>query len=239
MRVRKIMFLVTSVLFMVLVCFFSFTCINDMMNRCLIILAVAALMTKFCTYVPSGRYWLSVIRGLFWGIQLKSMPFNLRCEKDISIFYPKCVTMGKSCSIGKGAVLAPLGGGYPSRIIIGDRVSIGAMDRIASMNEVIIEDEVLFAAFVHITDHSHEYRQIGKPIRSQGVFTKGPVHIKKGAWLAFGCHILSGVTVGEYSVVAANSVVTKDVPPYTVVAGNPARVVKRYNFESNQWENAK
>lgn len=113
------------------------------------------------------------------------------------------------------------------------------MDRIASMNEVRIDDDVLFAAFVHITDHSHEFRKVGKPISRQGVYSKGTVHIKTGAWLAFGCHILSGVTVGEYSVVAANAVVTKDVPAYSVVAGNPAKIVKRYNFESNKWENVK
>lgn len=103
------------------------------------------------------------------------------------------------------------------------------------MNEVIIEDDVLFAAFVHVTDHSHDYRDVTKPVSKQGIFSKGPVVIKKGAWLAFGCHILSGVTVGENSVVAANAVVTKDVPPYSVVAGNPARVVSRFDFEQNNW----
>ena len=113
------------------------------------------------------------------------------------------------------------------------------MDRIASMNEVIIEDDVLFAAFVHITDHSHEFRNVDVPISTQGGYSKGSVRIRRGAWLAFGCHVLSGVTVGENSVVAANSVVTKDVPPYTVVAGNPAKVVKRYNFETGQWDTIK
>lgn len=107
------------------------------------------------------------------------------------------------------------------------------------MNSVTIEDNVLFAAFVHITDHSHEYRQVGVPIRLQSVFSKGPIVIKRGAWLAFGCHILSGVTVGEGAVVAANSVVTKDVPAYTVVAGNPARIISRYNSETNEWEKIK
>lgn len=103
------------------------------------------------------------------------------------------------------------------------------------MNEVRIDDDVLFAAFVHITDHSHDYQDIALPINKQGVISKGPVHICRGAWLAFGCHVLSGVTVGEHSVVAANAVVTKDVPPYTVVAGNPARIVRQYDFESREW----
>jgi acetyltransferase-like isoleucine patch superfamily enzyme len=54
-----------------------------------------------------------------------------------------------------------------------------------------------------------------------------PIHIKKGAWIGAGSIILHGVTIGEYSVVAAGAVVTKNVPPYTVVAGVPARVVKK------------
>lgn len=128
------------------------------------------------------------------------------------------------------------GKSYPSEIKIGNNVSFGAYDRIASAYSVIIEDDVLFAAFVHVTDHSHGYEDIQTPISKQDIIYKGPVVIKKGSWLAFGCHILSGVTVGEHSVVAANSVVTKDVPPYSIVAGNPARVVKQYNFEKKTWE---
>lgn len=127
---------------------------------------------------------------------------------------------------------------YPSKITLGNRVHVGAFDRIASMNEVLIEDDVLMAAFVHITDHSHDYHDPSKAIHNQGVYSKGPIRICRGAWLAFGCHILSGVTVGENSVVAANSVVTKDVPAYTVVAGNPARIVSQFDFDSHEWKRA-
>ena len=153
--------------------------------------------------------------------------------------HPECITIGDDCNILQNAVFAPLKRyhkvDYPSRIIIGNRVNIGAFDRIASMNEVVIEDDVLFAAFVHVTDHSHEYKAIGIPVKDQEVYSKGAVRIKRGAWLAFGCHILSGVTVGEYSVVAANAVVTKDVPPYSVVAGNPAKVVSQFDFQKKEW----
>lgn len=106
------------------------------------------------------------------------------------------------------------------------------------MNEVLIEDDVLMAAFVHITDHSHDYHDPSKAIHNQGVYSKGPIRICHGAWLAFGCHILSGVTVGENSVVAANAVVTKDVPAYTVVAGNPARIVSQFDFDTHEWKQA-
>ncbi len=92
-----------------------------------------------------------------------------------------------------------------------------------------------FAAYVHITDHSHEYRDISKPVIDQGVFTKGPVRIGKGSWIGLRASILSGVTIGEHSVVAAGSIVTKDVPAYSVVAGCPARVISHYDNETGKW----
>lgn len=180
------------------------------------------------------------LRGWFLKYRLANRPKHFMVGKNVKIFHPDRVSFGNNCDIGEGAVFAPLcqsgGNQYPSNITVGKNVHFGTQDRIASMNSVVIEDDVLFAAFVHVTDHSHEYRKVGLPVRAQSVYTKGPVVIKKGSWLAFGCHVLSGVTIGEYSVVAANAVVTRDVPPYSVVAGNPARVVSRYNFETQEWE---
>lgn len=179
------------------------------------------------------------IRGMYWSLKVCNRPKKLRMGYKAKIFNPKYVTIGNNCDMDQNVALCPLGQGYPSKIVLGEHVHLGAFDRIASMNEVRIDDNVLFAAFVHVTDHSHEYRNPELPVMQQGVYSKGPVHIKEGAWLAFGSHILSGVTVGEHSVVAANAVVTKDVPPYTVVAGNPARAVSAYNFDTKKWETVK
>lgn len=183
------------------------------------------------------------VRGIYYGLQLANHPKHLVVREGVKFIHPEHITVGENCDIAQGVVFAPLhshhGALYPSKISIGNNVHFGSHDRIASMNSVVIEDDVLFAAFVHITDHSHEYRDVGLPIRSQGVFSKGPVTIKRGAWLAFGCHVLSGVTVGECAVVAANSVVTKDVPAYSVVAGNPAKVIAEYDFSTNTWIKAK
>ena len=95
---------------------------------------------------------------------------------------------------------------------------------------------VLFAGYVHVTDHSHGYEDINMPISKQPLISKGPVIIEDECWLGFSCEILSGVHIGRHSIIAARAVVTKDVPPYSIVAGNPARIVKKYNFETNKWE---
>lgn len=175
--------------------------------------------------------------------KLANSPKFLNLGKDVLIFNPQKISIGDYVNIGQRAALCPLcsynGITYPSKINIGNNVSIGAYDRIASAYSVTIEDDVLMAAFVHITDHSHGYEDVTKPIRDQNIIHKGPILIKKGAWLGFGCHVLSGVTIGEGTVVSANSVVTHSTPPHCVVAGSPARIVKIYNSKTRQWEKPK
>lgn len=160
--------------------------------------------------------------------------------KDVLFLHPQHIYFGDHCVVNQRTAFCPLhnhmGTDYPSKIVVGNNVNFGAYNRIASAYSVTIEDDVLLAAFVHITDHSHGYEDVTLPVCKQPIIHKGPVVIGKGSWLAFGCHVLSGVTIGEHCVVAANSVVTKDVPPFSVVAGNPACVIKRYNFETKQWE---
>lgn len=97
----------------------------------------------------------------------------------------------------------------------------------------------MFAGYVHVTDHSHGYEDITKSIKEQPLISKGPVIIEDNCWLGFNSEVLSGVHIGKNSVVAAHAVVTKDVPPYSIVAGNPAKIVKQYNFETHEWEKYK
>ncbi|HBE81127.1 MAG TPA: hypothetical protein DDW65_25555 [Firmicutes bacterium] len=190
----------------------------------------------------SGRILMKKLRGLAFSVKSKHYGKNLLLSENITINNPKCITFGDNCSVDNGAAFFPLsnsgGKRYPAKIIMGNNVHIGSYSRFASMNCVEIEDDVLLAAFVHITDHSHEFRDISLPVHLQGVFTKGSVRIGKGSWLGYGCNILAGVTLGEHCVVAAGAIVTKSVPPYSVVAGCPAKVIKRYDFEKEAWVSA-
>lgn len=194
---------------------------------------IQIVMYKTCIDQDFFQY----VKGFWLRHKFCKVGKNLRIQKNVAIFNPKCISIGNNCTIGHDAVLAPLDatGHFQSQIFIGNNVYIGIQNRIASMDKVIIEDDVLFSSFVHITDHSHVYRDITKPIKKQGVYSKGKVHIKKGAWIAFGAHILSGVTIGEGAVVAANAVVTKNVPAYSVVAGNPAKIVYKWDYDEGKW----
>ncbi len=99
---------------------------------------------------------------------------------------------------------------------------------------VRIEDDVLLAQNVIISALNHNYEDITRPIKDQGVKV-APIVVGAGSWIAAGAVILSGVKIGRNVVVAAGAVVTKDVPDFCVVVGNPARVVRRYDAESNAY----
>ena len=146
----------------------------------------------------------------------------------------KGVCIGNNTFIGP--VIAYAGEFYAPKIIIGDKTCVGKNCSIAAINRVEIGKNVLFAGHVNITDHSHGYEDITMPIAPQKLISKGPIIIEDDCWLGFSCEILSGVHIGKHSIVAARAVVTKDVPPYSIVAGNPARIVKQCNFEKKEWE---
>jgi acetyltransferase-like isoleucine patch superfamily enzyme len=173
------------------------------------------------------------INGLFFNKDCK----NLLISDNVRITNKDRVHIGSNVSIGKNVDIFPLGGNYPSKVIIGNNVIIGDYNRFASCDCVEIGDDVLFAAYVHITDHSHEFKDISKPVVKQGVFSKGSVKIGKGSWLGYRSEVLSGVTIGEHCVIAAGAIVTKDIPSYSVAAGIPAKVIKRYDIEQEEWVN--
>ena len=164
---------------------------------------------------------------------------NFSVEKGIVINNPQCVYFGKNIGIGENTFLGPVTEymhiAYNPKIVIGEGTWVGKNCSIAAINKVEIGKNVLFAGQVHITDHSHGYEDITKPMIVQTLISKGPVVIEDDCWLGFGSEILSGVHIGKHSVVAARAVVTKDVPAYSVVAGNPAKVIKKYDMDNRKW----
>lgn len=118
-------------------------------------------------------------------------------------------------------------------ISIGDRVVIrpGSMffassDISEHVAHIIIENDVLIGSACHIYVSNHNFESVDKIISLQGHSSVKPVVLKRGCWIGANVTILPGVVVGENAVVGAGSVVTKSVPPHTVFAGNPARIVK-------------
>jgi len=118
-------------------------------------------------------------------------------------------------------------------------VEIGSHTRIGIGNVIIgpvtIKDHVILAQNIVMSGLNHVYEDVETPIHLQPVTTK-PIIIEEECWVGANAVITAGVTVGKHSVVAAGSVVTKDIPPYSIAVGNPARVIKSYNHETKSWE---
>lgn len=124
---------------------------------------------------------------------------------------------------------------------VGD-LTIGDYTRIGLGNTIIgparIGNHVNLAQNVTVTGLNHNYQNIEKRIDEQGVSTL-PVTIEDDVWIGANAVVLPGVTVGTHSVVAAGSIVSRNIPPYSICAGSPARIIKTYNFETKEWEQAK
>lgn len=176
----------------------------------------------------------------YWKNKLGAMGKHWCKGKHVTIQNPQCLFFGDNVGIGKYAYFMPcckfLGTEYHPKITVGDGTWIGIRNSFAAIHGITIGKNVLFAGYVHITDHSHGYEDVTKPISKQPLISKGPIVIEDNCWLGFNSEILSGVHIGRNSVVAAHAVVTKNVPPYSIVAGNPAKIVKQYNFETKCWE---
>jgi len=113
-----------------------------------------------------------------------------------------------------------------NNVIIRPSTMLFADPREGVQGSIIIEENVMLGSGVHIYVANHRFDNTSKPIINQGHYISKNVVLKKGCWIGANCIILPGVTIGENSVVGGGSVVTKNIPSYSVVAGNPAKIIK-------------
>lgn len=118
-------------------------------------------------------------------------------------------------------------------VMIGDRTRIGLSNTL--IGPITVGNDVMFAQNIVMSGLNHGYEDISKSIHDQPV-TTAEIIIEDEAWIGANAVIVAGVTVGKHSIVAAGSIVTKDVPPYSIVVGNPAKLIKQYNSETKNWE---
>lgn len=139
------------------------------------------------------------------------------------------IAIGDGVFIGSGSWLQTLPDGESQSIAlsIGSGTSIAGGCVLSAVRQVVLEEDVLLARNVYISDHIHKYSRMDLPILAQGVDKVSPVRIRRGAWLGQNVVVCPGVTIGKGTVVGANSVVTRDVPDFCVAAGAPARVLKK------------
>jgi len=167
------------------------------------------------------------------GRQLKSLGKDSIILKLSNLSNPQCISIGSRVYIGQQSVLEAItmhrGKTFSPEICIGDGSRFGDFCHLGSTNFIHIGENVLAGRFVLIMDHSHGSTE---HLESQGtpftrpLMSKGGITIGDRVWIGDKVTILSGVTIGEGAVIGANSVVNRDVPPYCVAAGIPAKIVK-------------
>ena len=102
--------------------------------------------------------------------------------------------------------------------------------------EITIEDDVMFATNINITDALHGYDTANEPYKYQPMTRIAPITIKKGCWIGQNVLVMPGVTIGEYAIIGANSIVNKDIPARSIAVGNPAKVIKSWNETTQTWD---
>jgi acetyltransferase-like isoleucine patch superfamily enzyme/2-polyprenyl-3-methyl-5-hydroxy-6-metoxy-1,4-benzoquinol methylase/glycosyltransferase involved in cell wall biosynthesis len=126
------------------------------------------------------------------------------------------------------------------RIVIDNGCQIGKSFTVSVSNKAVIEKYVIIGPNVHISDHGHAYENIALPIMYQGVTsTTNEVVIGEGSWIGINSVIVGNVRVGKGCVIAANSFVNKDIPDFTVAAGNPAKIIKMFDPTTVSWVKVK
>jgi acetyltransferase-like isoleucine patch superfamily enzyme len=124
-------------------------------------------------------------------------------------------------------------------IILEDGCKVGREVQISAKNRVHLERNIALASHALIMDHNHAYQDVTLPILHQGVTGGGTIRIEEGTWIGFGAAIVCSegeLVIGKHSVIGSNCVVTRSIPPYSIVMGNPARIVKQFDPSRETWE---
>jgi acetyltransferase-like isoleucine patch superfamily enzyme len=176
------------------------------------------------------RLWVKLFLNPFKHHKGKGSVIRRRTRMDVLPF--NLFSMGANSTIEDFATVN--NGVGP--VVIGDRTRIGL--GCVLIGPVTVGNDVMFAQNVVVSGLNHGYQDINTPPSLQPVETK-PISIGDEVWIGANVVITAGVTIGKHAVVAAGSVVTKDVPDFSIAAGNPARILKQYNSETMQWERIK
>jgi len=197
-----------------------------------------------------------LIRSVSEEIERKSLPRfanepkNLHFESPRRISNPQCISIGNDVSLGPGCLLSATRR-YPGSFMqgapdveiqefepaihIGNRVTATGYLTIGAVMRVEIGDDALLASHIFISDNQHGHSRMDIPFKYQPLEKISPVTIGTGCWIGEHVVIMPGVSVGEMSIVGANSVVTESVPPRTIVAGCPARVIRTWDEAASAW----
>ena len=173
------------------------------------------------------------LRSLWYCPSLANKPKNVYFEKVAYLKGAKYISVGEGTCFRRSLFLTAWDhygdDVFTPRIEIGKNCKFSAYDHITAINSIKIGDNCIIGKFVTISDNNHgdtDYESLCIEPNNRNLVSKGPVEIEKNVWIGDKATILSGVHIGEGAVIGANAVISKDVPPFSVVVGN-SWIVKR------------
>lgn len=180
--------------------------------------------------IKIGRFY----RYLKYRNKFKSFGKNSDLMNPLRINGYKNITICNKVSIGQQGWLAavPLTDSPICELVFREGAIIGNFCHIIATGSITIEENASVGNYVYISDNLHTYDNIKTPISRQSITQLNHIVIGEGA--VIGDHVsIIGASIGKFSVIGANSVVTKDVPDYCIAIGSPARIIKQYCYENS------
>ncbi|MBC8207258.1 MAG: acyltransferase [Kiritimatiellaeota bacterium] len=168
------------------------------------------------------------VRILFGSYIRAGKKLNLEEGCEIVGISTRGVVFGDRCTVGRFATIRPtsvLLGAPGDGLKVGDRSNIGSYSYIGCSGYIEIGNNVMMGPRVNLMAENHNFERTDIAMKEQGV-TRSFIKIEDDVWLGVGSTVLAGVTIGRGSIVAAGAVVTKDVPPFSIVGGVPAKIIK-------------
>lgn len=163
---------------------------------------------------------------------------------DSVLYHPLCIRGRENICIGNQTTI--LNGvrmqvyndltGKQSKIKIGDNCYIGYNNTFLAGGNITLEDGVLMASNILISSENHSINPESPDYYMNQKLSCDPIIVGEGTWIGEKVSILSGVTIGKKCVIGAGSIVTKDIPDFSIAVGSPAKVIKKYNFNTHEWE---
>jgi len=204
-------------------------------------------MTKRLASLWHSYGALGLLRVTFdWVATKLTLPHARLLRRPFAIRGMRWIRIGAGFTTGPGLRLEalPLNPADGPVLVIGNGVQLNDQVHIAAVRSVTLGNRVLIASKVFISDHNHGNYKGAAPHDSpltppaQRTLHAAPVIIEDDVWIGEFVAVLPGVRIGRGAIIGAMSTVTRNVPAYTIAVGSPARVIRRFNFESSLWEDA-
>lgn len=175
--------------------------------------------------------------GLLRRYRSKNISKKSYLANDVQIHGLKNITIGQNTTIGQRTTITINNrSDFEHRLLIGNNVYIGRDNFFSIGGKTIIKDYCLFGNNCAIISSNHSFDNPLIPYGVSGFTEEDYITIGVNCWFGINVSVIGNVSIGHGSIVGANSLVTKDIPPFSIAIGNPAKVIKRYDFLMKKWK---